>query len=391
MTMLTGYGPLRKARALSWACWLTCLLTACTGPADRQPEVERKRSFMMSEGTMEVSLQDARLRWWGRMDRHVPDTVRMAWTGCQLVLACEADTLCLKLHSEPGELAPDGQPWPVYLTVLIDSLPPQVHAIRPDTRLLRLPLGPGAHQVRVFKRSEALTGTLVLHGLALRPAGQLLDLPPRPARHLEVIGNSITAGYGNLGQDRDCDFSAASQDGYQAYGALAAQALGWAYTSVCYSGRGILVNYDGSRRGTLLELYQQVLADPTGPTYDFTGPAPDVVAINLGTNDFAGRTPAQAAFVRQYLALCRLIRQHYPQARLLLLSSPMLTGRALALQRQYLDAAADTLRAEGETRIHRLDLTPQGPLGYGCDWHPNLAQHQRNARELADYLRRRVD
>jgi lysophospholipase L1-like esterase len=317
----------------------------------------------------------------------------MSWTGSQLVFRCEAAQVVMGVHSEPGELDPQGRPWPVYLTVLVDSGAPQVMAVHPETQSLTLAtdLGPGAHTVQVFKRTEALTGGLVLTGLTLGPGGQLLAPPPRPLRHIEMIGNSITCGYGNLGESRDCKFSADTEDGYQAYGALAARRLGAAYTAVCYSGRGISVNYGGSTEGTLLELYQQVLHEPGGPRYDFDGPAPSVVVINLGTNDFAGRIPDRIAFVDQYVALAQLIRQHYPDAGLVLLTGPMHGGERLATLRRYVDEVAAALQQAGQARVWRLDLTPQGPLGYGCDYHPNLAQHELNAQELIDFLATRID
>ena len=40
----------------------------------------------------------------------------------------------------------------------------------------------------------------------------------------------------------------------------------------------------------------------------------------------------------------------------------------------------------GDTDIYRLDLTPQGKLGFGCSSHPNVAQHQLNAAELTAFL-----
>ena len=43
----------------------------------------------------------------------------------------------------------------------------------------------------------------------------------------------------------------------------------------------------------------------------------------------------------------------------------------------------------GMDRVHRFDLSTQGELGYGCAWHPNVAQHQKNAAELTGFIRDR--
>jgi hypothetical protein len=42
-------------------------------------------------------------------------------------------------------------------------------------------------------------------------------------------------------------------------------------------------------------------------------------------------------------------------------------------------------------QVHLLELSPQGSLGYGADWHPSKAQAQRNAAELTAYLRELMD
>jgi hypothetical protein len=112
--------------------------------------------------------------------------------------------------------------------------------------------------------------------------------------------------------------------------------------------------------------------------------------INLGTNDFAHGTPDEGAFCQAYTQFLGRLRGYYPHTRLVLLTGSMMRGRPLETLQAYLTRVVATRAAAGDTLISRFDLSPQGELGYGCDWHPNLAQHARNADELTAFLRQEM-
>ncbi len=327
----------------------------------------------------------------GRM-RARDSALEMVWSGSQLHLRVQGDSLWLRARPEAATGPEAIQPPEVYLTVVVDRERPRSLALSPGpTRtLLATGLGDAPHHVQLFKRSEAMTGSVWVEGFELSDGGKLLSPPPRPARHLAFIGNSITCGYGNLGTQADCDFSPATEDGYRAYGAMAARELQASYMAICYSGRGVYRNYDGSQRGTLLDLYPRYHPRDAEPAFPCEEPRADAVVINLGTNDFALSNPDPSAFTEAYLRLAKLVRRQHPGAALFLLSGPMLDNQARrrprATLQRALDGVAAQLRTRGDAAVYRFDLTPQGPLGYGCDWHPNLAQHRLNAQELAAFI-----
>ena len=55
----------------------------------------------------------------------------------------------------------------------------------------------------------------------------------------------------------------------------------------------------------------------------------------------------------------------------------------------YLNELIKRLRTEG-INVFMLELSQQGELGYGCGWHPNIAQDEKNGKELYDFLRSEV-
>lgn len=69
-----------------------------------------------------------------------------------------------------------------------------------------------------------------------RCAGRFLTPPEGPARRIEVIGDSITCGYGVDGADQYCPFSAATENHYRTYAAIAARDLGADLATLAWSG-----------------------------------------------------------------------------------------------------------------------------------------------------------
>lgn len=87
----------------------------------------------------------------------------------------------------------------------------------------------GEHTVKVLKVSES-TGTPIAMGeitisCAEQNEAQLLAPPAASERKMLFFGDSITAGYGNLGKPETKTYYTYEQDGMQTYASLTAKAL----------------------------------------------------------------------------------------------------------------------------------------------------------------------
>lgn len=380
--------------------WLGFLLSSCESTATREPEAAAPPAMTEPDlpfSPHQTSVLGPEFLRLGRM-RERDGGLAMVWTGTQLSFRVKSDSIWLHAEPEPERASrpPDHL---VYLTVIIDDEPPRNLALPYDrTRyLVATGLGDGAHTVTLFKRTEAMTGSVVLKSIELSEGGEWLAPPPQPERLIEFIGNSITCGYGNLG-DPACSFSAETEDGYQTYAALATRQVRARMQTVCYSGRGVWRNYDQTQTGLLPELYLRYHPLDSTATYPFNDPSPDVVVINLGTNDFSSGNPPEKPFVQAYAELIRTVRQYHPKAAVVLLTGPMLNQddgelrRPLSTQKQYLDAVVAQLSAEGMTDLYRFDLSPQvDGESYGCNFHPAVAKHRQNGQELARFLAQTFD
>lgn len=327
-----------------------------------------------------VPADDARLRWIGRFEHAgAPARVRMAWSGSELRARFSGPRLALRMAAARGARA--------WFTVEVDG---RRHVLAPDGGdprdwVLRSPMGPGVHELRLVKRTEAPMAETDFLGLVLAPDGDLHAPPPPRALRMDFYGDSITAGAcnGDLGADQYEDLS--THDGTRAYGALAAARLGADYRGFAISGTGVTATWGDVR---LPQVWNRTAARLDAPLAAADDREPDLVFVNLGQNDHgfpASRGERIAPdFGARYLTFVRELRARHARARLVLLIGGMPVAREEPAVPRALAEAAATLRAEGDTRVWHLAFEAYSHV------HPRLDVHQRMADELVAFLQREV-
>lgn len=342
---------------------------------------------------LRVKASDPKLKWLGPREVTSVGSVQIAWPASGFECWFEGNSCYFladdRLSRQPGadfthqvwlEVELDDERFP--LALFYDSIGYDLSPHLGDREV---------HHLRVRKRTESAFGTVEIVGLVI-DEGKLMA-PPTPERRIEAIGNSITCGYGVHGQGPDCPFTPDTEDALASYAALAADSLGADLVMFAFSGTGVYRNYEGDTVNTATNRYNRVHADRSNPHWDRKDWLPDVVLINLGTNDFAQGIPDKATFVRNYLRLIGKVRAHAPEAQIVLLVPPMIsdtypaTGKWRTTLTGYLQSIIASRKQQGDARISFLALSAQGKLGYGCDWHPSEAQQAQNANELTEYLK----
>ena len=82
----------------------------------------------------------------------------------------------------------------------------------------------GKHTVLLSKRTEGAQTSVIFYGFDYGSSVPLLA--PAPRKHMvEIIGDSISAGYGNEGEDAWSGFDLKKENASTTYGVLAADAL----------------------------------------------------------------------------------------------------------------------------------------------------------------------
>lgn len=144
----------------------------------------------------------------------------------------------------------------------------------------------GEHSVRVLKCTEVKYGSAWLY--SLRSDGEFLAPPPRAERRVELIGDSILSGSESMRESTTTDSKLTeSENSLASYGAFAADLLDAEVSAVTRSG-ALVSGYRGY--ASIQDFYDLYSAD-CDALWDFSLSQPDVIILDLGTNDFLVGAP----------------------------------------------------------------------------------------------------
>lgn len=268
-----------------------------------------------------------------------------------------------------------------YFTVYIDG-------VRQEKRVgvLSLPEGytaqiadfeqAGDHNILLLKETEAQKTCCTI--VSVDFAGQIKTPPAENDILIEFLGDSITCGYGNLCRNgAENPGSPMYEDATQTYAVLAAQELGADFRLVSCSGIGVSSGHVDPTMDAYFTTAsyfrdQTVAYEPTR--------VPDIVVINLGTNDFG--TNANDSYLSAMVpALVELVRDTYGANVPIVWAYGMMgTGKwdviSNALNQNYYGA---------DSGIYQVIL-PSNFEGGGQ--HPNLQAHLEAAQVLCQYLKK---
>ena len=234
----------------------------------------------------------------------------------------------------------------------------------------------GEHTIRLVKQSEAQRSLCVLKKVVFY--GYLNEAPEDRNTYIEIIGDSITCGYGNLwsqGAPGDAA-SALYEDGTKAFPFLTAEALGADCSVVGCSGVGIDKGWTAFSES---DFYSQWCRyRNTNNPYDFgSARVPDLVIINLGTND-ASRGSTEEGFKEKAKQLIEYIRAAYGKDVPIVYTYGMM-GSARS---EWMIPLLESMDGENAGLYYV-------PLNYnqsGGGGHPTVAAHELAAELLVDFL-----
>jgi lysophospholipase L1-like esterase len=329
----------------------------------------------------------AAVRWIGRTDTSNPNAVKFAWSGSGFIATVAGPRISVLLQTEGTSSSTFFQP-------VVDGVVGgrfQVPPGAPQTVVLGSGLTAGDHVVELYRESEASFGDNLFEGFV---DGTLKSAPPPPGRLIEVVGDSISAGYGNLGNETHpastnaCTFSLDTESAYQSYGAMVGRALGAEVSIIARSGWGMVRDFKGNTSNVMPSIYGNALGTATTPAWSFARKA-DVVVVNLGTNDSnaGGGGDPGTAFEAAYVGFLQTVRGHYPDAWIFLTIGPMTTGPLLTTMRTHL---GNIVLAMGDSKIATIDMATQDTSSTGCDFHPNVAEDQAMAAVVTAAIRTKL-
>ena len=339
-------------------------------------------AMLHAQKTNFVPASDSRLAYVGRMSLK-GQCASWTYPGLQIHAAFTGTSLRMKTSPACG----------FFMVEIDDREPFKIEASETDSVLLVADgLGAGEHRVALTYAIEGLLKHPKFYGFLLDDEATLCQRPQLPERKMEFIGNSITCAYGIEGDGSEKKFSYSQQNVYYAYESLVARALNAQCQIVARSGIGIYRNNNGNVRGdknVLPALYPYTQFGMGGERWDFSRYQPDVVCVNLGTNDTTHPSYETSLLTTAFKQFLVTLRGHYPHAKIVLLTGTMLKGQRLEDVKRAQQAAIDDAVRRGDDEVYRFDFSPaDGTYGYGTHKHPSKRQHAHMAEELIPFIRK---
>lgn len=255
----------------------------------------------------------------------------------------------------------------------------------------------------VVKYSEAAFGKCGIRYLEI-DTDRLMPPPAHRQRKMEIVGDSITCGYGVEAENELQPFHTATENPTKSYSLLTAKALDAEANLISWSGNGIISGFveetatepsDGCLMPKIYE-YTDISCseklfgenEEKWEKWDFSRFVPDIILVNLGTNDCSWCKDIQERkddYRNQYVEFLKAIRGHNPGVQILCMLGTM-DQRVLKELEEAVRIFSET---EKDSAVHFLSLPPQDPAdGYGADWHPSPLTQRKTAAFVTAEVRR---
>lgn len=326
-----------------------------------------------SSGTIDAD--NAKIEYIGRFDRTDPKKAIFDWSGIYIRAKFEGTSCSIRLN--------DGNN---YYAVKIDDQEPLV--LKTDTSTVypvASDLSDSIHTILIQKRTEAFIGKGEFLGFTLDENKNLVMPDASSNRRIEFIGNSITCGYGVEGENTNSPFKPETENASLSFAALLSRALNADYQIVAYSGKGVVRNYGDSNMMSAIPmpaLYNRTLCSDSLPIWDYTSWVPQVVVINLGTNDYSTQPhPDKAIFQEGYTQLINCIQSQYANVTIFCICGPMI-GEPCA---GYIEQVVETCQQNNTNKeIYFINVGDNllTMSDRGSDWHPNVKGQQKTANVI---------
>ena len=326
------------------------------------------------------------VKYLGRMAAF-PDLLLLSLSGSGIEFEYTGKGLDLTLIGGEAAKIPDNEANYARVGIYINDI--RTHDILVNAEKIRLRIGESTERqtitVRIIKLSECAMSLVGIAPLELADTDTIRPTLPSGIK-IEFIGDSITCGYGVDDEDPFHPFKTATEDVTRAYAYKTAKALDADYSMFSISGYGIISGYTGdptvrmdhqliptfySSLGFSYDAIENVPA-PMDIAWDFCNFQPDLIVINLGTNDdsFCQEDPErQQEYQDRYCDFLITVREKNPTSTLVCVLGLM----GQRLYHRIVNAVAAYKERTGDSKIYTVLLPEQDPkVGYVSDYNPPM-------------------
>lgn len=337
------------------------------------------------------------------------------WTGSGIELNLKASELWVELEAAYETY----EPW---IAILINGVLVSRQMVTCGKHFICVYRGMSkevTNNIRIIKETQAPnedpSSRLQIH--RVRTDGEFAPVEDKPLK-IEFIGDSITSGEGAVGAKSEEDWIMMWFSAVYNYTYMVAEAVNAQYRVLSQSGWGVYTGYDNNPKKNMPAYYEKVCGTLNGDMNkelgafndnDFTLWQPDVVVVNLGTNDEAafnnpmwkdeltGKTHKQrknpdGSFNKEDLKkfeeavtdFLYKLRRYNPNAHIIWAYGMLGDGMMAAIKR----GIDDYKFKSGDLHISFLTLPNTTDQTLGARFHPGILSHRQAAKVLADYIKK---
>ncbi len=245
--------------------------------------------------------------------------------------------------------------------------------------------------ISVIKLSEAAYSNIGVKSINVTSEYGIIPTPARKHK-IEFIGDSITCGYGIDASDQYEAFATTNENGEKTYAALVGKHFKADYNIISWSGIGVYSSYTESSKPNQSFLMPPIYGK-TAPNelsndmWDFSKWQPDLVVINLGTNDNTwtkGIQDRADIFGEAYYKFIEQVREANPNAYIICSLGVMGSKLLPEIKEQVALYSANT----GDYRITTFEFDYRDGVndGFGAGFHPSAVTHQKMADKLIPFI-----
>jgi len=274
-----------------------------------------------------------------------------------------------------------------YLTVYVDGerLPDRLVVDKAGSVNVTVAedLEAGDHTISIYRANENYQGKMYVRGVILPEGTTALAAPANKDKYIEVIGDSITSGWGIHPYSGSETATSLREDGTKTYAFLTKEALDTDISVISQSGIGIACHANGNTDGTMDMVYPVInYSHGYKDEYNFAR-QPDIVIINIGTNDnyaLTYGTMTATEVKEKFKNFLYYVREKNPAANIIWVYGMMLPAESE--MNTVIQTAISEVGGE-DCKFYSIGMTRNTGAHAG---HPDAAAHVAASEVLVNFI-----